>query len=245
MKTRYLEAVVARLKHDLEGQSVLLCVKDKELTKANLNVQVKEEEIDGLKARLRQLEERFTIYKQNSTEREFILAQEKTIFEENARYVKNEIKRTKTETMDNSDKECKQEDLGIEKNENLDVVMAKLAGEQIAVAMTDRIQQMMADMNVMQVELESKREENAKLFKDNKELRDLVNELQKEAAEQKQLSSQKLKNALDHVRMKRAEIRRLKASQNIASDVSSKSQCPEDCHTNTGLNNIAVYPENS
>lgn len=91
--------------------------------------------------------------------------------------------------------------------------MAKLAGEQIAVAMTDRIQQMMADMNGMQAELESKREENAKLLNVNKELKEQVDKLQKEAVEQ----TQKLNNALDHVRMKRVEIRRLKASQNVAS----------------------------
>jgi len=77
---------------------------------------------------------------------------------------------------------------------------------------------MVADMNVIQEELERTREENAKLIKDNKTLEDHVIKLRKEAVEQKQLSSQRLNNALDHVRKKRAEIRRLKASQNIAPD---------------------------
>ena len=229
MKTSYLEALVAGLKKDLEGQSVLLCVKDKELTKANLGIQLKEREGDGLKSRLRQLEERFQLYKQISTESEFKLAKEKKVLEENATYSEthpgqkgNEIKWNESEKMDNSQKESKREDKEIEKGENPDVVMAQLAGEQIAVAMTDRIQQMMADMNAMQAELENKRGENAKLFTDNKELKEQVNKLQKEADEQQQLSSQKLKNTLDHVRMKRVEIRRLKALQNISSDVSSK-----------------------
>lgn len=226
MKARYLEAVAARLKNDLEGQTVLLRVKDNELTKANLGVQVKEEEVDDLKERLYQLEQRFKLYKQISTEREFKLAQEKKVLEEKASRFQthldkkeNDITWNESETQDNiQNLESKREDLAIKNNENLDVVMAKLAGEQIAVAMTDRIQQMMADMNGMQAELESKREENAQLLKVNKELKGQVDKLQKEAIEQ----TQKLNNALDHVRMKRVEIRRLKALQNVASADTSK-----------------------
>lgn len=91
MKTRYLEAVAARLRNDLEGQSVLLGVKDKELIKANLGVQVKEGEVDDLKVRLCQLEQSFKLYKQISTEREFKLAQEKKVLEEKASHFQTHL----------------------------------------------------------------------------------------------------------------------------------------------------------
>ena len=213
-KNRYLEAVVVRLKNDLESKSVLLRAKDKEITKANIGIQIKEGEVDGFKTLLRRLEEKFALYKQISTEREFKLAQEKKVLEENATHFETHLCQkqneerpgTESETMDNnSQEENKREESEMKKNENLEVEMAKLAGEQIAVAMTDRIEQMVVDMNVMQAELESKRDENAKLLTDNKEL-----------MEQNKVSSKSLNNALDHVRMKRVEIRRLKALKSSA-----------------------------
>ena len=57
--------------------------------------------------------------------------------------------------------------------------MTKLAGKQIANAMTDRIQQMLADTNAMQVELESSRNENMMITKKNKALKGRVQRLQK------------------------------------------------------------------
>jgi len=61
IRIRYLEAVIARLKNDLDGQSVLLRVKDKKLTKTNLDIQVKEGEDDSFKTRIHGLEERFEL----------------------------------------------------------------------------------------------------------------------------------------------------------------------------------------
>ncbi|KAJ7337807.1 hypothetical protein OS493_007964 [Desmophyllum pertusum] len=240
-KNRYLEAVVVRLKNDLESKSVLLRAKDKEITKANIGIQIKEGEVDGFKTLLRRLEEKFALYKQISTEREFKLAQEKKVLEENATHFETHLCQkqneerpgTESETMDNnSQEENKREESEMKKNENLEVEMAKLAGEQIAVAMTDRIEQMVVDMNVMQAELESKRDENAKLLTDNKEL-----------MEQNKVSSKSLNNALDHVRMKRVEIRRLKALKSSADCIvgSEQSEAPKAYYNNNAqLNNVAV-----
>ena len=216
VKTRYQEQVVARLKRDLQGNSVLLQVKDKELTKANLRIQVKEEEIGAFQARLRRLRDKheLALYKQTSKEREFKLAHFKGKLSENND--KPEEKQSESLAAYTYQEENKREELEMDNNDrelNLEVLMTKLSGEQVALAMSDRMQQMVADMNVMQAELESKRDENSKLFKETKELKEYVNRLQEQAIEQNQLSSHRLNNTLDHVRLQRAEIRRLKASQ--------------------------------
>ena len=212
VKTRYLEQVVVRLKRDLQGKSVLLQVKDKELTKANLRIQVKEEEIGAFQARLRRLRDKheLALYKQTSKEREFKLADIKTKLREN----NDKEKQSESEAAYSCQEENKREELEMDNNGlNLEVLMTKLSGEQVALAMSDRMQQMVADMNVMQAELETKRDENSKLFEETRELKEYLNRLQEQAIEQKRLSSHRLNNTLDHVRLQRAEIRRLKASQ--------------------------------
>lgn len=239
LKTKYFETKINRLNVEVQCNSILLGKKDKELETANLGIRDKVEELDNLKERLCTQEVKFQLYRKKSTEAECQLLQEKS------RDSERTIKDTETGLCEEDS-----EQVGVERSEKLkasdpemaddrsseestrqggdgksETALDKQVREGISVTMTDRFEQMEADMKAMKRELESSRDANATLSEENEELKEKVDDLQKEADEKRK----RLNNTLENVHMKAAEIRRLEALLRKQEKPQYKEDSPEVC----------------
>ena len=238
-KIYHLEGVVERLQRELTEKKVFI-EKFEELSTANVGIQVKEEEVYIVEGRLGQLGETFEVYKQNTTESESMLGHEKISLDHNVDEIETrlcqrqkEIKelkyslQTKLSEFARSENKREREVLRTPVNKDCnssEVEMAQLASKQPTSAMTDRVQQVSANMNTMHIELESGRKENTTMTKKNKALKERVETLQKQTVQNDQEHSERLNNVLDNVRLKRKEIHGLKALLRNAQD---KIEVPE------------------
>ena len=228
-----LESAVARLEQDVVGQNVLLEGKEEELSTANLGIQVKEEELGVVKARLRQLEKEFQVYKQNRSERESKLEKENNALKDKVKDLETRLCQKQKEIaelkrlietkdtegprkgnpvdMNKREEEGSRSLVNEEKQPSYAEMVKSVVGEQIANVKADRIEQMLADMNAVQMELEDKRKENWMITKKNKALKERVAKLEKQSIENDKVHSERLNNVLNNVRMKKAEIWNLRA----------------------------------
>ena len=232
-KIYYLEGVVERLQRELTEKKVFI-EKFEELSTANVGIQVKEEEVYIVEGRLGQLGETFEVYKQNTTESEPMLGHEKISLDHKVDAIETrlcqrqkEIKelkyslQTKLSEFARSENKREREVLRTPVNKDCnssEVEMAQLASKQPTSAMTDRVQQVSANMNTMHIELESSRKENTTMTRKNKALKERVETLQKQIVQNDQEHSERLNNVLDNVRLKRKEIHGLKALLGNAQD---------------------------
>ena len=238
-KIYYLEGVVERLQQELTEKKV--CIeKFEEMSTANVGIQVKEEEVYIVEGRLGHLGETFEVYKQNTTESESMLGHEKISLDHKVDEIETrlcqrqkEIKelkyslQTKMNEFARSENKREREALRIPVNKDCnssEVEMAQLASTQTTSAMADRMQQVLANMNTMHIELESNRKESTTMTKKNKALKERVETLQKQIVQNDQEHSERLNNVLDNVRLKRKEIQGLKALLRNAQD---KIEVPE------------------
>ena len=238
-KIYYLEGVVERLQRELTEKKVFL-EKFEELSTANVGIQVKEEQVYIVEGRLGHLDETFEVYKQNTTESESMLGHEKISLDHKVDEIETrlcqrqkEIKelkyslQTKMSEFARSENKRQREVLRIPVNKHCnssEVEMAQLASKQPTSAMADRMQQVLANMNTMHIELESNRKESTTMTKKNKALKERVETLQKQIVQNDQEHSERLNNVLDNVRLKRKEIHGLKALLGNAQD---KIEVPE------------------
>ena len=238
-KIYYLEGVVERLQRELREKKVFL-EKFGEFSTANVGIQVKEEEVYIVEGRLGHLGETFEVYKQNTTENESMLGHEKVSLDYKVDEIQTrlcqrqrEIKelkcslQTRMSEFARSENKREREVLRIPVNKDCnssEVEMAQLASKQPTSAMTDRMQQVSANMNTMHIELESSRKENTTMTKKNKALNERVEKLQKQIVQNGQEHSERLNNVLNNVRLKRKEIHGLKALLRNARD---KIEVPE------------------
>ena len=238
-KIYYLEGVVERLQRELTEKKVFL-EKFEELSTANVGIQVKEEQVYIVEGRLGHLDETFEVYKQNTTESESMLGQEKISLDNKVDEIETrlcqrqkeirELKyslQTKMSEFARSENKREREVLRIPVNKDCnssEMEMAQLACKQPTSAMADRMQQVSANMNTMHIELESSRKENTTMTKKNKALKERVETLQKQIVQNDQEHSERLNNVLNNARLKRKEIHGLKALLGNAQD---KIEVPE------------------
>ena len=238
-KIYYLEGVVERLQRELTEKKVFI-EKFEEMSTANVGIQVKEEEVYIVEGRLGHLGETFEVYKQNTTESESMLGHEKISLDHKVDEIETrlcqrqkEIKelkyslQTKMNEFARSENKREREVLRMPVNKDCnssEVEMVQLASKQTTSAMADRMQQVLANMNTMHIELESNRKESTTMTKKNKALKERVETLQKQIVQNDQEHSERLNNVLDNVRLKRKEIHGLKALLRNAQD---KIEVPE------------------
>ena len=232
-KIYYLEGVVERLRRELTEKKVFI-EKFEELSTANVGIQVKEEEVYIVEGRLGHLGETFEVYKQNTTESESMLGHEKISLDHKVDEIETrlcqrqkEIKelkyslQTKMSEFARSENKREREVFRIPVNKDCnssEVEMAQLASKQPTSAMTDRMQQVSANMNTIHIELESSRKEDTTMTKKNKALEERVEKLQEQIVQNDLEHSERLNNVLDNVRLKRKDIHGLKALLRNARD---------------------------
>ena len=233
----YFESAMIKLGKDIAENNVLRPGKNEEV---NLQLR-KEESFDNDNALFHQLEQTFELDKRNVSEKESSLRKESNSLEEKLKVLgtllcqkRNETKELKPSFLEKTEEstESKMEinlngnrKVGSEPLEERNVCsfsnseseqskmeMAKLAGKQIADAMAERMKEIMAEMHAMQLTLGSQTSEYCTLTNKNRYLKERVEKLETQVVHKDTVHSERLNNVLDNVRMKRNEIRGLKAT---------------------------------
>lgn len=206
--------------------------KNEELANTRHELRKKEFEIanDTL---LRQMEQRYELQKRCASENESSLRKETKHLEKKIKELGTLLCRRKTESeeLTTSFRKCEirknlndsreverkrmKEDTSCsfvkDDNEKCPMEIARIAGKQIASTMADRMHEIMAHMHAMQVTLESQRSEYCVLTNKNKDLKERLGKLEDQVVKKDIVHSERLNNVLDNVRIKRNEIKSLKA----------------------------------
>ena len=182
---------------------------------------------------LRQMEQRYELHKRCASENESSLRKETKYLEEKIKelgtllyrkkneseelttsFRKCEIRKNLNDSLEVGRKRMKQYNscsFVSDDNEKCPMEMARIAGKQIASTMANRMHEIMAHMHAMQLTLESQRSEYCVLTNKNKDLKERLGKLEDQVVKKDIVHSERLNNVLDNVRMKRNEIKSLKA----------------------------------
>ncbi|XP_029196709.2 interaptin-like [Acropora millepora] len=182
---------------------------------------------------LRQMEQRYELHKRCASENESGLRKETKYLEEKIKELGTLLYRKKNESeeLTTSFRKCEirknlNDSLEVERkrmkqynscsfvsddNEKCPMEMARIAGKQIASTMANRMHEIMAHMHAMQITLESQRSEYCVLTNRNKDLKERLEKLEDQVVKKDIVHSERLNNVLDNVRIKRNEIKSLKA----------------------------------
>ena len=228
LKISYYETKIQRLNLEVDCNNILLGKKERALETAKLGIQAKEGEVDMLKERLCKQEVRFELYKKISTEAEYKLLLEKRTLEKSLKEMESGVCEKSNERMEvksfpnarkidakSIEKQHSNESNEMEENYS----HSKEMEEQSHLTAAESLAQMKANIAAMKKELEKTRENNATLSKSNKELKEKVNKLQKEAVDREK----RLNETLDKLHERDAEISRLngllqRLDQNMVSE---------------------------
>ena len=192
LKISYYETKIQRLNLEVDCNNILLGKKERALETAQLGIQAKERELDMLKERLCKQEVRFELYKKISTEAEYKLLLEKRKLEKNLKEMETGVCEKSNEKMEvksfpnarKIDAKSIEQQHSNESNEmEENYSHSKEMEEQNHLTAAESLAQMKANIAAMKKELEKTRENNATLSKSNKELKEKVNKLQKEAVD--------------------------------------------------------------
>lgn len=233
LKTSYYETKIKRLNLEVDCNNILLGKKERALETAHHGIQAKEGQLDMLKERLFKQEMRFELYKKISTEAEYKLLQEKRTLEKSLKEMETGVCEKSNEKMEvqsfpnarKSDPKAIEQQHSNESNlmevnySYNDEIGDKDVEEQTHVTAAESLAQMEANIAAMKKELKRSRENNATLSKSNKELKEKVNKLQKEAVDEEK----RLNETLDKVHDRGTEISRLngllrRLDQNMVSE---------------------------
>ena len=219
LQTSYYETKIKRVNLEVDCKNILLGKKERALETAHLGIQAKEGQLDMLKERLFKQEMRFELYKKISTEAEYKLLQEKRTLEKSLTEMETGVCEKSNEKMEvksfsndrKSDPKAIEQQHSNESNQMEvnysynDEMEDKDVEEQAHVTAAESLAQMEANIAAMKKELKRSRENNATLSKSNKELKEKVNKLKKEAVDEEK----RLNETLDKVHERDAEISRL------------------------------------
>ena len=233
LQTSYYETKIQRLNLEVDCNNILLGKKERALETAHLGIQAKEGQLDMLKERLFKQEMRFKLYKKISTEAEYKLLQEKRTLEKSLKEMgtgvcENSNAKMEVKSFSNDRKsdpkaieqqhsnESNQMEVNYSYNDEME---DKDVEEEAHVTAAESLAQMEANIAAMKKELKRSRENNATLSKSNKELKEKVNKLKKEAVDEEK----RLNETLDKVHERDAEISRLngllqRLNQNMVSE---------------------------
>lgn len=233
LQTSYYETKIKRLNLEVDCNNILLGKKERALETAHLGIQAKEGQLDMLKERLFKQEMRFELYKKISTEAEYKLLQEKRTLEKSLKEMETGVCEKSNQKMEvksfpnarKSDPKAIEQQHSNESNRMEvnysynDEMEDKDVEEQTHATAAESLAQMEANIAAMKKELKRSRENNATLSKSNRELKEKVNKLQKEAVDEEK----RLNETLDKVNKRDAEISRLngllqKLDQNMVSE---------------------------
>ena len=213
-------------------KSVSLHEKNEELANTRHGLRQKEFDIanDTL---LCEMEQKYELHKRCASENESSLRKETKYLEEKITELGTLLYRKKTESeeLTTNFRKCEirknlNDSLEVERkrvkeynscsfvsddNEKFPMEMARIAGKQIASTMANRMHEIMAHMHAMQLTLESQRSEYCVLTNKNKYLKERLGKLEDQVVKKDIVHSERLNNVLDNVRMKRNEIKSLKA----------------------------------
>ena len=233
LQTSYYETKIKRVNLEVDCKNILLGKKERALETAHLGIQAKEGQLDMLKERLFKQEMRFELYKKISTEAEYKLLQEKRTLEKSLKEMETGVCEKSNEKMEvksfsndrKSDPKAIEQQHSNESNQMEvnysynDEMEDKDVEEQAHLTAAESLAQMEANIAAMKKELKRSRENNATLSKSNKELKEKVNKLKKEAVDEEK----RLNETLDKVHERDAEISRLngllqRLDQNMVSE---------------------------